>query len=236
MLLGLCLAYLGPLRFQKSVLWELAHPPIASGPCEVVAGSFGLSPWRITSSLLDYDCSFRIRTWQRPRTETCMSAGVPQTAPLEVESSSDKAKSESQDDEVDVDELTRENIGRIVENLDESDHRLLGWHWANLEYGCSARLRDVSLAHWNQVSLSVLTDLSRHPPTYIRHPAITACSAPCRTLHSIDSGSPPLPICFNQSRDFEKHPLLYLPKRNLIVAEGKPRSVPVAVFKFSMYH
>lgn len=121
-----------------------------------------------------------------------MSAGVPETASLEVELSSDKAKSESQDDEVDVDELTRENIGRIVENLDESDHRLLGWHWANLEYGCSARLRDVSLAHWNQVGLSVLTHLSRHPPTYIRHPAITARSAPlkaCRTLHSIDSGS-----------------------------------------------
>ncbi len=27
---------------------------------------------------------------------------------------------------------------------------VLDWHWANLEYGCSARLAEVSLAHWNQ--------------------------------------------------------------------------------------
>lgn len=28
---------------------------------------------------------------------------------------------------------------------------LLDWHWANLEYGCSASLTEVSLPHWNQV-------------------------------------------------------------------------------------
>lgn len=28
---------------------------------------------------------------------------------------------------------------------------LLDWHWANLEYGCSAALTEVSLPHWNQV-------------------------------------------------------------------------------------
>ena len=27
---------------------------------------------------------------------------------------------------------------------------MLDWHWANLEYGCSAKLGDVSLTHWNQ--------------------------------------------------------------------------------------
>lgn len=27
---------------------------------------------------------------------------------------------------------------------------LLDWHWANLEYGCSAPLTEVSLPHWNQ--------------------------------------------------------------------------------------
>ncbi|PRW44477.1 lysine-specific histone demethylase 1-like protein 3 isoform A [Chlorella sorokiniana] len=32
-----------------------------------------------------------------------------------------------------------------------ADHRrLLHWHWANLEYGCSARLEEVSAPHWNQ--------------------------------------------------------------------------------------
>jgi len=30
-----------------------------------------------------------------------------------------------------------------------SERRLLNWHWANLEYGCSAPLRSVSLPHWN---------------------------------------------------------------------------------------
>jgi len=30
------------------------------------------------------------------------------------------------------------------------ERRLLDWHWANLEYGCSAPLSSVSLAHWNQ--------------------------------------------------------------------------------------
>ena len=33
--------------------------------------------------------------------------------------------------------------------LTTSERRLLNWHWANLEYGCSAPLRDVSLPHWN---------------------------------------------------------------------------------------
>ncbi|KAI3428576.1 hypothetical protein D9Q98_007398 [Chlorella vulgaris] len=28
--------------------------------------------------------------------------------------------------------------------------RLLHWHWANLEYGCSARLEEISAQHWNQ--------------------------------------------------------------------------------------
>ena len=36
------------------------------------------------------------------------------------------------------------------ETLSPSDRRVLGWHWANLEYGCSAPLSKVSMAHWNQ--------------------------------------------------------------------------------------
>jgi len=27
---------------------------------------------------------------------------------------------------------------------------MLDWHWANLEYGCSASLSELSLLHWNQ--------------------------------------------------------------------------------------
>jgi hypothetical protein len=33
---------------------------------------------------------------------------------------------------------------------DAESERLLSWHYANLEYGCSAPLSDVSLLHWNQ--------------------------------------------------------------------------------------
>ena len=34
--------------------------------------------------------------------------------------------------------------------LTAQERRLLGWHWANLEYGCSAPLSKISMAHWNQ--------------------------------------------------------------------------------------
>ncbi|KFM25067.1 Lysine-specific histone demethylase 1A [Auxenochlorella protothecoides] len=30
------------------------------------------------------------------------------------------------------------------------ERRLLEWHWANLEYGCSASLSEISARHWNQ--------------------------------------------------------------------------------------
>ena len=38
----------------------------------------------------------------------------------------------------------------VPTSLTDEERRLLDWHWANLEYGCSARLSQVSLAHWNQ--------------------------------------------------------------------------------------
>ena len=38
----------------------------------------------------------------------------------------------------------------VPTRLTDEERRLLDWHWANLEYGCSARLSHVSLAHWNQ--------------------------------------------------------------------------------------
>lgn len=38
----------------------------------------------------------------------------------------------------------------LPQTLDEDKNRLLGWHWANLEYGCSAPLNALSAAHWNQ--------------------------------------------------------------------------------------
>jgi hypothetical protein len=43
---------------------------------------------------------------------------------------------------------------------------LLDWHWANLEYGCSASLTEVSLPHWNQV----------RPPAACKSPAAIAAS------------------------------------------------------------
>eukprot|EP00887_Chlorella_sp_A99_P004915 scaffold4.g4915.t1 len=33
--------------------------------------------------------------------------------------------------------------------LTEEQQRLMHWHWANLEYGCSARLDEISGLHWN---------------------------------------------------------------------------------------
>ena len=43
-----------------------------------------------------------------------------------------------------------EDDGKKRPKLSARDRRLLGWHWANLEYGCSAPLSKVSMAHWNQ--------------------------------------------------------------------------------------
>ena len=57
-------------------------------------------------------------------------------------------------------EANGESFSSIVQTLDDSDRRLLDWHWANLEYGCSARLSDVSLAHWNQVCFASIWPLS----------------------------------------------------------------------------
>ena len=39
---------------------------------------------------------------------------------------------------------------KAAEPVTDDARVLLDWHWANLEYGCSAPLDAVSLAHWNQ--------------------------------------------------------------------------------------
>jgi monoamine oxidase len=49
-----------------------------------------------------------------------------------------------------ADEEGAEGGGKTRAKLSARDRRLLGWHWANLEYGCSAPLSKVSMAHWNQ--------------------------------------------------------------------------------------
>lgn len=41
----------------------------------------------------------------------------------------------------------KEWSGTVTEEV----QRILGWHMANLEYGCSAPLHRLSVAHWNQV-------------------------------------------------------------------------------------
>jgi len=45
-----------------------------------------------------------------------------------------------------------EEVDTFIDPLELTDNhlRLLGWHWANLEYGCSAPLKAISAAHWNQ--------------------------------------------------------------------------------------
>ena len=54
----------------------------------------------------------------------------------------EKEEKKEDDDDDDAEKKT--------ETLSASDRRLLGWHWANLEYGCSAPLGKISMAHWNQ--------------------------------------------------------------------------------------
>ncbi|XP_024369028.2 lysine-specific histone demethylase 1 homolog 3 [Physcomitrium patens] len=41
--------------------------------------------------------------------------------------------------------------GRVEEGkLSELERRIMDWHFANLEYGCAAELKEVSLPYWNQ--------------------------------------------------------------------------------------
>uniref|UniRef100_A0A7S2X317 Amine oxidase domain-containing protein n=1 Tax=Chloropicon primus TaxID=1764295 RepID=A0A7S2X317_9CHLO len=43
-----------------------------------------------------------------------------------------------------------EEVVTSLRQLTEEDLRVLRWHYAHTEYGCSARLNEISLEHWNQ--------------------------------------------------------------------------------------
>ncbi|KAK9805594.1 hypothetical protein WJX72_006757 [[Myrmecia] bisecta] len=54
-------------------------------------------------------------------------------------------------EELGEDAVQGESLGAAIQKAFVArEQRLLDWHWANLEYGCSAQLSQVSLAHWNQ--------------------------------------------------------------------------------------
>ena len=40
--------------------------------------------------------------------------------------------------------LATDEVVDVPTHLTDEERRLLDWHWANLEYGCSARLNQVS--------------------------------------------------------------------------------------------
>ena len=65
----------------------------------------------------------------------------------------DDDKDNDKEDDEDDDDMNEEKKRQRMEKIKQfskDDKRLLDWHWANLEYGCSAKLGDVSLPHWNQ--------------------------------------------------------------------------------------
>ena len=63
----------------------------------------------------------------------------------------DKDKDDDDDDDKDRDAAAAGGDGGDKDvRLSARERRLLGWHWANLEYGCSAPLSKVSMANWNQ--------------------------------------------------------------------------------------
>ena len=55
-----------------------------------------------------------------------------------------------EDDDDDMNDEKKLQKAEKIKAFSKDDKRLLDWHWANLEYGCSAKLGDVSLPHWNQ--------------------------------------------------------------------------------------
>jgi len=62
----------------------------------------------------------------------------------------DGEKRQDEDEDDDEDDETAKDSSETKETLSAEDRRALGWHWANLEYGCSAPLSKISMAHWNQ--------------------------------------------------------------------------------------
>ena len=44
-------------------------------------------------------------------------------------------------------DLATDEVVDVPTHLTDEERRLLDWHWANLEYGCSARLNQVSHCH-----------------------------------------------------------------------------------------
>lgn len=53
-------------------------------------------------------------------------------------------------EDVSVGEDVSEEQGRKPEALSPLERRVMDWHFANLEYGCAALLKQVSLPYWNQ--------------------------------------------------------------------------------------
>lgn len=49
-----------------------------------------------------------------------------------------------------IDDEVPEGDSGATEILDPLERRVMDWHFANLEYGCAALLKEVSLPHWNQ--------------------------------------------------------------------------------------
>ncbi|XP_075082216.1 lysine-specific histone demethylase 1 homolog 3 isoform X1 [Nicotiana tabacum] len=45
---------------------------------------------------------------------------------------------------------TSQNLSSKIEILSPLERRVMDWHFANLEYGCAALLKEVSLPYWNQ--------------------------------------------------------------------------------------
>lgn len=67
----------------------------------------------------------------------------PTSQPPPLATTTDQKEEEEEEDD--------EDKPRPLPEVITKDHlRLLHWHWANLEYGCSASLSEISGLHWNQ--------------------------------------------------------------------------------------
>jgi monoamine oxidase len=75
-------------------------------------------------------------------TETDNPASSQPPPPSTTQTTNQEEEEEEEDDE---------DKPRPLPEVITKDHlRLLHWHWANLEYGCSAPLSEISGLHWNQ--------------------------------------------------------------------------------------
>ncbi|KAK3284130.1 hypothetical protein CYMTET_8205 [Cymbomonas tetramitiformis] len=128
-------------------------PGVPADPSAVVCSQLGLGLHELTSDLPLYDTATgsRVDKALDEKVEKLRDELLDETRALVDKGSKEMASSslEAALSAALAKKMASRGEGEEA-GLDDLSERLLDWHWAHLEYGCSAKLKEVSLEHWNQ--------------------------------------------------------------------------------------